>query len=294
MHDSELTYPRAVEGRLFKWALILSVAGHLMLIGGILFTPQLRSGPSLLPAIIDVRMVDVREIPDAGDSSPKTAKTQADAPKTKQESKPEPVQKNTPEVQAKEAAKAEISIAKQEPKAKVSLKYQTIKPKQVIQKALERIEERVEAAPPRPLEETIKRLREKVEKDEKSGGGPAQEIPAGAKGAKTGFFTKGSKQEAELIDIYQVEIAHEIQKHWAYAEQLAGGGAQIFATIYVKVLSDGHIAEINFLERSGNDYLDDSAYKAIVKSSPVKPHPEGLSMDYIILGLRFTPEGINY
>ena len=41
-----------------------------------------------------------------------------------------------------------------------------------------------------------------------------------------------------------------------------------------------------------NPYLDDSAYKAIVKSSPVKPHPPKLNRTYIEMGLRFTPEGL--
>jgi colicin import membrane protein len=57
-------------------------------------------------------------------------------------------------------------------------------------------------------------------------------------------------------------------------------------------MPDGKIVDIFFTDHSGNAYLDDSAYKAIVKTSPVKPFPAALSRAYIEMGLRFTPEGV--
>lgn len=280
------------EGRLFKWALITSLAGHLLLIGSVLFSPHWRSDPTYSPAFIDVRMVDLNEIPEAGGAKAKSEEdaisTKEPEPKTKAEVNEEQPAKAT----TKETAKAEISIAKKEPKAKVAMKYKTFKTKRVIRKALEKIEKRVDAAPPRPLAETIKRLRDKVEKEEEGKGGSGVDVPADAKGARTGVFAKGSKQEAELIDIYRTEIAYEINKNWAYAEQLGGGGRNLVVSIVIKVLPDGEITDIFFVDRSGNEYLDDSAYKAIVKSSPVRPHPPGLNMPSVELGLRFGPEGV--
>jgi colicin import membrane protein len=174
----------------------------------------------------------------------------------------------------------------------VAMKYKTIKPKRVIKRALEKIEKDVDSSPPKPLAETIKKLREKVEKEEEQKGGTGVDVPAGAKGARTGVFARGSKQEAELIDIYRTEVAYEINKNWAYADQLSGGGKNLVVSIVIKVMPDGQIKDIFFVDRSGNDYLDDSAYKAIVKSSPVKPQPEGLNLPYVELGLRFGPEGV--
>jgi colicin import membrane protein len=57
-------------------------------------------------------------------------------------------------------------------------------------------------------------------------------------------------------------------------------------------MPNGEIKDIFFTDRSGNSYLDESAYKAIVKSNPVDPHPEGISKPYVNVGLRFTPEGV--
>jgi colicin import membrane protein len=58
------------------------------------------------------------------------------------------------------------------------------------------------------------------------------------------------------------------------------------------VMPDGEIRDIWFDKRSGNAYLDESARRAIMKSNPVIPHPEGLSKPFITVGMRFTPEGL--
>ena len=58
------------------------------------------------------------------------------------------------------------------------------------------------------------------------------------------------------------------------------------------VLPSGEVTDIRFTERSGNSYLDESAYKADVKASPVSPHPQGIRELYVTVALRFTPQGI--
>jgi colicin import membrane protein len=57
-------------------------------------------------------------------------------------------------------------------------------------------------------------------------------------------------------------------------------------------MPDGEIRDIFFTDRSGNTYLDESAYKAIVKSNPVDSHPNGLAQPYVVMAIRFTPQGI--
>jgi colicin import membrane protein len=95
-----------------------------------------------------------------------------------------------------------------------------------------------------------------------------------------------------LIDLYRLEIAFQIQKNWAFNEQLAGGDHSLVAAIVFKVMPDGEIRDIFFTDRSGNTYLDESAYKAIVKSNPVDSHPSGLVQPYVVMAIRFTPQGI--
>lgn len=57
-------------------------------------------------------------------------------------------------------------------------------------------------------------------------------------------------------------------------------------------MPDGEIRDIFFTDRSGNAYLDESAYKAIVKANPVDRHPDGLVQPYVVMAIRFTPQGI--
>ena len=83
-----------------------------------------------------------------------------------------------------------------------------------------------------------------------------------------------------------------MERHWAFSEQLAGDGRALQASLVFRVLPSGEVSDIRFTERSGNSYLDESAYKAIVKASPVSPHPEGVREMYVTVALRFTPAGI--
>ena len=46
-----------------------------------------------------------------------------------------------------------------------------------------------------------------------------------------------------------------------------------------------------FKDRSGNSYLDDSAYRAVMKSNPLPPLPRGYNA--YTVALVFTPSGLN-
>ena len=101
----------------------------------------------------------------------------------------------------------------------------------------------------------------------------------------------GGKRALDLIDIYKLEVAFQVERHWAFSEQLAGDGRALQASLVFRVLPSGEVTNIRFTERSGNSYLDESAYKAIVNASPVSPHPEGARATYVTVALRFTPQG---
>ena len=61
----------------------------------------------------------------------------------------------------------------------------------------------------------------------------------------------------------------------------------VVTIIEVKILSNGAVERLNFEKRSGNRYVDDSAMKAVQKSIPFPPFPEGMIDSYIEIGLRF-------
>ncbi len=269
------------------WPYCVSLGVHLLLLGFVLISPGWwRSSPTYFPSVIDVQMVDLSQIGASKATTSQEVAAPAPVTETPKETKaPVSVSQEAP------TAKPEVSVAPVRKETKSSLKYKTFKSERVLENALQRVEKKVDSLPPKPLVDTIKRLRDKVAKEGKPGAAGEEMTDAKEMGKGIGFG-RGSQKDIELIDLYRLEIAYAVQKNWAFAEQLAGGGKQQMASIVFKVMPDGKIADIFFTDHSGNDYLDDSAYKAIVKTSPVKPYPEGLNRPYIEMGLRFTPEGV--
>jgi colicin import membrane protein len=241
--------------------------------------------------------------------SPKTKAQQVKPaqPSTKEtKSDDKPIVKKTPPkkdaVSIKTPKKAPVIKEKPKPKKpapvakeKHSLKQKTFKSSKVVQNAIAQIEEQVEENTPNPLQESMERLKRQVEKIESARQSPETQ-PDTRKGtaSSTTASVSGEKGKKILdqIKLYQIEIAFRVQRNWAFSEQLVSGKSELTAELAFNVLPNGEIKDIWFDKRSGNAYLDESAYKAIVKSNPVDPHPPGINKSRITVGLRFGPEGL--
>ncbi|MBL0699362.1 MAG: TonB C-terminal domain-containing protein [Desulfosarcina sp.] len=182
-----------------------------------------------------------------------------------------------------------VSIVKKKKKVKRSLKKRTYKSALVRKTAIKQIEPKVKQEKSDPLAEAFERLRREIKKAET---GKQENKKPGNNIRSENFKGIAGKKRLELINIYRVEVAYQVQKNWAFSEQLAGGRNDLMSEIAFKIMPDGQIHDIWFDKRSGNIYLDESARKAIMKTNPVRPHPKGIKKSYIIVGLRFTPEGI--
>ena len=93
------------------------------------------------------------------------------------------------------------------------------------------------------------------------------------------------------IEIYKGEVSAKLKNNWVFSKQLAGETKGLESRLVIKILSDGSIKDIWFEKRSGNAYLDSSAYKTVMKSNPMPPLPEGFTDYHFLLG--FTPAGLN-
>ena len=71
---------------------------------------------------------------------------------------------------------------------------------------------------------------------------------------------------------------------------MADQRTDVEARLMIKIMANGEIRDIWFEKRSGNRYLDDSAYKAVMKSSPLPALPRGYQFYTVLLG--FTPSGL--
>jgi colicin import membrane protein len=277
----------------------LSFGLHAIVIAALLYVRVDFSKPRLPPGAISVNLVSLpgpgpAPGPAAGQSGPppepaKPAEAPRPAPEkpvvSVAEAKPVPVAPPKPE----------ISTAPPKIKEKKSLKEATKDPQKLIERAIDRIEKKVSEPDTSSVASAIDRLKKKFGETESTtprppgaaagqggGGGP---LGGGGGGG-------GGPGQIEPIDIYRATVASNVERNWAFSPQLAGSDKNLWVGLVFKVLPSGEITDIRYSQRSNNAYLDDSAYKAIVKSSPVAPHPAIIKAPYVTVAIRFTPEGI--
>lgn len=256
--------------RRLKKCLLLSAAGHLAILLLLLLASAMITRGSYRAAVIQVDLVAMSGPPAKAMSAgrpraEKPVKT-AEAPKT-QTAKPS----------VKEALPKKTRV-----KPKMSLKKKTYRSEKVVKQAIQGIEEKVEAARSKEIEETMARLARQVAEESKSREG-------GAAGGSSG---KGGAVTLEQLQIYKAEIYGIIGKNWSFPEQLAGDRRDLVVLMGIKIMPSGEIREHWFDKRSGNTFLDESAEKAVVKSNPLPPLPSGFREPYLNQGLRFTPTGL--
>jgi len=264
--------------RLFSVFFAMSFLCHVAVFFLVNYLPGKFVTKRKLPSIINV---DLASLP--------TPQNTPDLP-NKAEDKADKTDKKSPVVKEQAPEKKTTETKKEKPaekpviKRKTSLKKQTYQSSKVLDSAREQIEKKVESSAQKALDDRLRALQKEVSKAEKGAdpGAPANE----------GMGISGGARGMNLLDTYLNIIAFQISKNWNFSEQLAGGGKGLVVAIIFKIMPNGEIRDIWIEKRSGNSLLDESARKAIVKSSPVQPHPPGIVKPYIIGALEFTPSGI--
>jgi colicin import membrane protein len=266
----------------------LSLLCHVLFFSGVLFLPELRFARPHIPSAVEVDLVSLPQVksePQAGPQMkgapvepvkpaeepepPKPAK-EPESPKAKEE----PVQ--AVETKREEASDKPVSVAPIPLQIKRSLKKKTYDASKVLRSAIARIEKEAPESRPRPVLQAIDKLKEEV-----AGHGGVVK-----RGGMAGSGVSG--KTLELLDIYNAEIWHRIQKNWAFSEEMVRGRTDLEATIIVKIMRKGEIRDIWFEKRSGNSYFDDSVFKAVKKSDPLPPLPEGYLGPFYDVGFRFN------
>ncbi len=276
----------------------ISLFIHLSFIGYIIFLPESAPRRRFSPGSINVSLVSLPGPPAA-----------APAPAAKPEAKavvtPKPVLKKTAKAPVIEASPPQPPVVAAEPqktvslapvkrkwKAKKSLKKKTLDRRKLIDQAVSGVQKKVEKSQSDSVNHAIEALKKKVAQTEAKPSQTDQSVRAAAGAGVSGGTGSGGQRALGLIDIYKIEVAFQVERQWAFSEQLAGDGRALQSSLVFKVLPSGEVTDITITERSGNSYLDESAYKAVVKASPVSPHPEGIRELYVEVAIRFTPQGI--
>jgi colicin import membrane protein len=129
-------------------------------------------------------------------------------------------------------------------------------PSKLIDKAISRIERKVKTDTSTHIDQAIAKLE-----------GQARQRPASGIGnRKSGVGIS--------IRIYQIEVENRIKQNWSYPVAM-GGRSDFEAIVVVKVKRDGKILDKQFKKRSSNAVFDQSVLKAIERSDPLPPFPEG-------------------
>jgi len=180
--------------------------------------------------------------------------------------------------------------APEQAKTKKSLKSRTLVASKVLETAVRPLEKQAETAPAQPLTDRIAQLRKEV--GEYSGTlDQGQGRPAGQlRGLGAGGTDTPSHRQLEQIGIFQAEVSIRLKNNWVFSEDLAGDTRGLETRLVIKIMPNGNITDVWFERRSGNAYLDNSAYKTVMKSNPLPPLPAGYPYYHLVVG--FTPKGV--
>jgi colicin import membrane protein len=284
------------ESRSIALSFGVSLCVHLILIGALIFVPEPTPRPRFSSGVVNVSLVSLPTKTDgqkaAGRPVAKPKQEVKKPPKAKISEITPPTKKPIAVPKKPEAA---ISLAPK-PKKKSSLKKKTIDRSKVIDSAIKQVQKKVDETDASSVKEALSRLKKQVAETEAAGsrsyqtGSTRGDSAVIGSGAGTG--TAGGTQTIEAIRIYQAEIQYQIQKNWAFSQQLAGDSSMLEAVLAIKIMRDGEIDEIWFDKKSGNAYLDESAYKAIVKSNPLPALPRDYIGSFYKIGLIFGPKGL--
>jgi colicin import membrane protein len=300
-HSSAYPLGLGTDSRTMMLYFGISLFIHLGFIGYMVLLPESAPRRRFAPGSINVSLVSLPGPPasaPAPESKPVTKTVSIPKPEVKNKAKAPVIEAPPPKpipVAPKPQKTVSLAPEKSKWKVKKSLKKKTLDRRKMIDQAVSGVQKKVEKSKSESVNQAIAALKKKVAQSEANTGQTGQTTRAamGTAGAgASGTAGSGGKRALDLIDIYKIEVAFQVERHWAFSEQLAGDDRALQASLVFRVLPSGEVTDIRFTERSGNAYLDESAHKAIVKASPVAPHPEGVRALYVTVALRFTPQGI--
>ena len=199
--------------------------------------------------------------------------------KAEAEKKPKTQPKKAQEVKKTSKGKS-TALAVEDASKKKSSSKESVKKKPKVDNAesdyslaLDKIKKKVDQ---QRKQEEVARIRDKIA-SQGSGGGTEGGFPAGAATAGgLGGVPSGQGTVAQLplnYRLYYQIIEEKIKQNWNLA--LPPGVMEdmraMEVVLSITIKADGTITALSFEKKSGNIYLDDSAFRAVKKSSPLPP-----------------------
>ncbi|MBS3756624.1 MAG: TonB family protein [Desulfobacterales bacterium] len=271
--------------------LLISLFVHVVILGGLMLSPLGASDSRLTDRgkAINVDLVamnpEVSAPPEKESdqtASSETASAESSTPQkaAADEARPIPVKKSAKKNIPKDH---DVKMPEPpEPEVKTAMKKKTFDKEKVLEDAVRQMGEKYRQQRPRSIEDRIARMEKNV-------------------GSQKGVARLGNSQRADTtgsapsdeysrMEIYQAEVAVLMKHNWTFNPDMAGSTEGLETRLVIRIQPDGTVSEVWYEKRSGNKYLDESAYKTVKKASPLPPLPEGRNQYHLVLG--FTPTGL--
>lgn len=144
-------------------------------------------------------------------------------------------------------------------------------------------------------DQAIAQLREKLAAQNTGSGGTGTGTGDGS-GSGTGTGPGTAAGVAGPLARYLAAIQVLIGTNWTFSDNLYNGPANATVILEATILATGEITNVKFVQKSGNTYLDESAYKALIKSNSTNKLPPfklyELNLPQHNQKFRFTPKGL--
>jgi colicin import membrane protein len=246
--------------------IILSVLFHCLIFSSVLFVPEHIPTRRVGETVYEVNLV---ELP------PKRRLKAEEGIKAKTGKMPASKRKNVPAKRITKPKKKEkpVVIAKRTvTKKNGKVRKPKVSSSRLIDQAVAKIEKKMMAEKKDHVEQAISELATRTKKMDKKR-----------------LFGSGS-DNGITIRIYKMEVEDRVKNNWSYPVALvsARGRKDLEATVVVKVKNDGTILKSWFKRRSSDAVFDDSVLKAVDRSNPLPPFPEGYRKIYDEIEINFN------
>jgi colicin import membrane protein len=264
---------RAMEPKMSRF-IFLSLLLHLGALSLLLFVPDATSTRKMSgPAVYEVNLVSLPAAkPKASARSVHPKRTAKKVSSSKKSAAAKristPQKKEKPVIIGKRTVERKKSVPKKKPKPRKP----KVSPSKLIDQAVAKIKKNVRTKKKEQhLDRAISKIQHSVKTSETAGPG-------------------GASVEGISIRIYQMEVEDRIKSNWQYPVALTSPSKRkdLVSTVVVKVRQNGTILKSWFIERSSNAIFDASVIKAVERSDPLPPFPDGYNKRQDEIEIRFN------
>jgi colicin import membrane protein len=255
-----------------KWSpmVALSVVLHLAIFSVVLFVPEAMPTRRFEGVVYSVNLVEMPagvDVKRKGTRTPTVKKGKRVAKKGSQAKR----------IKAQKKKKKPVVIAKRTVETKTpKIKKPKVPSSELIDRAVSKIEKKVKTEEKVKTTEEENHVEKAISKLESEVGTPAGPGPQG-----------GSPVGAIPMQMYQMEVEGRIKGNWSYPVALQSK-EDLEAIVVVMVKRDGSILKTEMKKGSSDPIFDDSVIRAVKRSDPLPPFPEGYRESHDEIEIRFN------